>query len=81
MVIQVRDEFGAADVQAFELGGGSARPEPGAIHRVRPVDGYPSLFERRLLVYTNAVRMAPQQYRDEYMASFQPSPGSISAGQ
>ena len=42
-----------------------------------PVGGYPSLFERQVIVYTNAVRMAPQQYRDKYMAGFEPDPRSI----
>lgn len=75
VVVQVRDPSGAADVQAFEVGGGlQGQPQEctGA-----PVDGFPNLFERRLLVYTNAVRMAPQEYRDEYMAGFQPSPKRI----
>jgi len=73
VIVQVRDEFGAADVQAFELGDTEVRQTfTGA-----PANGYPSLFERRVIVYTNAVRMAPQQYRDKYMAGFKPSPTSI----
>ncbi len=75
VIIQVRDPSGAADVQAFELGGGSQGRQQE--HTGAPVDGFPNLFERRLLVYTNAVRMAPQEYRDEYMAGFQPSPKKI----
>lgn len=73
VVLQVRDEIGAADVQAFELGG-SQTPQK---YTGAPVNGYPNLFERRLMVYTNAVRMAPQEYRDKYMAGFQPSPSGI----
>lgn len=85
VVIQVRDEFGAADVQAFLLGNPQTpedptEPEPPQGSQTftgAPIDGYPSLFERRIMVYTNAVRMAPQQYRDKYMAGFQPSPSNI----
>lgn len=127
VVVQVRDESGAADVQAFVLSRRQPptqpRPpeepivpqppqepvkpeppqEPVAPHPPQepvqpeppkepvlpeppqgpqlftgaPVDGCPSLFERRVIVYTNAVRMAPQQYRDRYMAGFQPDPRSI----
>jgi hypothetical protein len=75
VVVQVRDPSGAADVQAFEVGGGSQGQQQE--YTGAPVDGFPNLFERRLLVYTNAVRMAPQEYRDEYMAGFQPSPKRI----
>ncbi len=75
VILQVRDELGAADVQAFNLGRSPSEPQPqftGA-----PVDGYPSLFERQTIVYVNAVRMAPQQYRDKYMAGFVPNASSI----
>jgi len=73
VVVQVRDVLGAADIQAFEPGSLPVEQEfTGA-----PVNGRPNLLERRLLVYLNAVRMAPQQYRDKYMAGFQPSPGNI----
>jgi hypothetical protein len=75
VVIQVRDESGAADVQAFELSGPATGTQP--IFTGTPVDGYPSLFERQVIVYTNAARMAPQQYRDKYMAGFTPDPHSI----
>jgi hypothetical protein len=72
-VVQVRDPFGAADVQAFEPGSTQTQVR----YAGAPVDGFPNLFERRVLVYTNAVRMAPQAYRDKYMAGFQPSPSGI----
>ncbi len=75
VVVEVRDEAGAADVQAFELGGSGTQTQPRLTGA--PVDGYPSLFERQVIVYTNAVRMAPQQYRDKYMAGFVPDPSSI----
>ena len=70
VVIQVRDELGAADVQVFDL-------NPAVMYTGAPVQGMPSLLERRVIVYTNALRMAPQQYRDRYMAGFQPSPSGI----
>lgn len=70
VVIQVRDELGAADVQVFDL-------NPAVMYTGAPVQGLPSLLERRVIVYTNALRMAPQQYRDKYMAGFQPSPSGI----
>ncbi len=70
VAVQARDQLGAADVQTFNL-------DAAVLFTGAPVNGYPNLFERRVLVYTNCVRMAPQQYRDKYMASFQPSPGSI----
>lgn len=73
VVIGVRDPSGAADVQAFELGS----PQVLEKYAGAPVDGMPNLFERRVLVYTNAVRMAPQVYRDKYMAGYQPSPSNI----
>jgi hypothetical protein len=76
VIVQVRDELGAADVQAFELGGSGAQT-PQVMFTGAPVGGYPSLFERRVIVYTNAVRMAPQQYRDKYMTGSQPDPRSI----
>ena len=76
VIVQVRDELGAADVQAFELGGAGVQT-PQVTFTGTPVGGYPSLFERRVIVYTNAVRMAPQQYRDKYMAGSQPDPRSI----
>jgi hypothetical protein len=75
VIVQVRDEWGAADVQAFDLGSPGAQMQP--IFTGAPAGGYPSLFERQVLVYTNAVRMAPQQYRDRYMAGYQPNPSSI----
>jgi hypothetical protein len=75
VIIQVRDEAGAAEVQAFELGGSVPGTQPNLTGA--PVGGYPSLFERRTLVYTNAVRMAPQQYRDKYMPGSTPDPRSI----
>jgi hypothetical protein len=77
VIIQARDESGAADVQAFQLGGSGTQTQTQQLLTGAPVDGYPSLFERRVIVYTNAVRMAPQQYRDQYMAGFQPDPRSI----
>jgi hypothetical protein len=77
IIIEVRDESGAADIQAYELNVSPLLPPEQAIFTGAPVDGYPNLIERRLLVYTNAVRMAPQQYRDKYMANFQPDPSSI----
>ncbi len=77
VIIQVRDDSGAADIQAFELDVPSLPPAAEAIFTGAPVDGYPNLFERRLVVYTNAMRMAPQEYRDEYMADFTPDPSSI----
>jgi hypothetical protein len=70
VAVQVRDELGAADIQTFSL-------DAAVLFTGAPVGGFPSLFERRVLVYTDAVRMAPQQYRDKYMAGFQPSPNSI----
>ena len=73
VAVQVRDELGAADIQTFDL-------NASALNTGAPVDGYPNLFERRLVVYTNCVRMAPQQYRDKYMAGFQPNPSSILRG-
>ncbi len=75
VILQVRDELGAADVQAFDLGSPQTEPQP--LFTGAPVDGYPSLFERQALVYLNAARMAPQQYRDKYMAGFVPNPTSI----
>jgi len=75
VIVQVRDELGAADIQAFDLS--NSVPQTQQLFAGAPVGGYPSLFERQLLVYTNAVRMAPQQYRDKYMAGFQPNPSSI----
>ena len=75
VVVQVRDEFGAADVQAFALEPDS--PQVQHLFTGAPVNGYPNLFERRVLVYTNAVRMAPQQYRDRYMAGYDPDPSNI----
>ncbi len=76
VIVQVRDELGAADVQAFELGGSQAQTQQ-VMFTGAPVGGYPSLSERQVIVYTNAVRMAPQQYRDKYMAGFGPDPRSI----
>ena len=76
VIVQVRDELGAADVQAFELGGSGVQTQQ-VMSTGAPVGGYPSLFERQVIVYTNAVRMAPQQYRDKYMAGSQPDPRSI----
>jgi hypothetical protein len=73
VAVQVRDALGAADIQTFSL-------DAAALLTGAPAGGYPSLFERRLLVYTNAVRMAPGQYRDKYMAGFQPDPSSILRG-
>jgi len=73
VVVQVRDPSGAADVQGFELGGSQVQEK----YTGAPINGLPSLFERQVLVYTNAVRMAPQAYRDKYMAGFQPSPSGI----
>jgi hypothetical protein len=73
VAVQVRDELGAADVQTFNLGAT-------ILFTGTPVNGFPNLFERRVLVYTNCVRMAPQQYRDKYMAGFQPNPSSILKG-
>ncbi len=73
VAVQVRDELGAADVQAFDL-------NATVLYTGAPVDGFPNLFERRIIVYTNCVRMAPQQYRDKYMAGFQPNPSSILRG-
>ncbi len=75
VVIQVRDDAGAADVQAFNWGGSTTATQQNVTGA--PVGGYPSLFERQTIVYTNAVRMAPQQYRDKYMAGFTPDPHSI----
>jgi hypothetical protein len=75
VIVQVRDALGAADVQAFDLGSPPTQPQP--MLTGAPVEGYPSLFERQALVYLNAVRMAPQQYRDRYMAGFVPNPSSI----
>jgi len=75
VIVQVRDEAGAADVQAFELGGPQAQTQQ--MLTGAPAGGYPSLFERQVVVYTNAVRMAPQQYRDKYMAGFVPNPSLI----
>jgi hypothetical protein len=72
VVVQVRDELGAADIQTFVL-------DAAILFAGAPADGWPSLFERRVIVYTNAVRMAPQQYRDKYMAGFQPNPDGILA--
>ncbi|OHB74681.1 MAG: hypothetical protein A2Z25_09415 [Planctomycetes bacterium RBG_16_55_9] len=77
VIIQVGDPSGAADIQAFELNVSPLSPPAEAIFTGAPVDGYPNLFERRTLVYTNAMRMAPQQYRDKYMADFQPDASSI----
>lgn len=81
VIIQVRDALGAADIQAFELNGPDVPPQAQISSTGAPVDGYPNLYERRVLVYTNAVRMAPQQYRDRYMADFQPSAAGILQGQ
>jgi hypothetical protein len=75
VIVQVRDEAGAADVQAFELGGPPVPTQQ--VFTGAPEGGYPSLFERQVIVYANAVRMAPQQYRDQYMVGFAPNPGSI----
>jgi hypothetical protein len=75
VIVQVRDDLGAADVQAFDLGGSPIQTQQ--MLTGAPVGGYPSLFERRVIVYTNAVRMAPQQYRDKYMAGSVPDPHSI----
>ncbi len=75
VILQVRDEAGAADVQAFELAGLATGVQP--VVTGAPVAGYPSLYERQVIVYTNAVRMAPQQYRDKYMAGFTPDPHTI----
>jgi hypothetical protein len=74
VVVQVRDPFGAADIQAFTPGNSQQVQQK---YAGAPVDGFPSLFERRLLVYANAVRMAPQAYRDKYMTGFKPSPSNI----
>jgi uncharacterized protein YkwD len=38
---------------------------------------YPSWEERTMIVFTNAVRMAPEAYREKYMASHCPEPCSI----
>jgi hypothetical protein len=73
VAVQVRDPVGAADIQTFDL-------DAAVLFTGAPVQGYPNLFERRVLVYTNCVRMGPQQYRDKYMAGFQPSPSSILRG-
>ncbi|MCX5646581.1 MAG: CAP domain-containing protein [Phycisphaerae bacterium] len=75
VIVQVRDELGAADVQAFDLG--SSQTQSQQMLTGAPVGGYPSLSERRVIVYTNAIRMAPQQYRDKYMAGSVPDPHSI----
>jgi len=73
VAVQVRDQLGAADIQTFNL-------DAAVLFTGAPVKGFPNLFERRVLVYTNCVRMAPQQYRDKYMAGFQPNPSSIFRG-
>jgi hypothetical protein len=70
VAVQARDELGAADVQTFTL-------DAAVLTTGTPDGGFPNLFERRVLVYTNAVRMAPQQYRDKYMIDFQPDPSFI----
>lgn len=77
VIVQVRDPSGATDIQAAELGAPGAPKETPEQYAGAPSDGYPSLFERRVIVYVNAVRMAPQQYRDRYMADFSPDPGGI----
>jgi MYXO-CTERM domain-containing protein len=37
-----------------------------------PVDGYPSHVERELLLWTNAARVAPDAFEDEYEAGYEP---------
>jgi hypothetical protein len=37
-----------------------------------PVDGYPSHAERRLLLWTNAARVAPEEFDQEYQAGYSP---------
>lgn len=76
VVAQVSDSAGAADYQVFEVEVASL-PEPEYEYTGVPVDGFPNLQERRMLVYTNAVRMAPVAYRDKYMIDNNPPPGRI----
>lgn len=37
-----------------------------------PVDGYPSHGERKLLLWTNAARVAPEEFDQEYQAGYSP---------
>lgn len=37
-----------------------------------PVDGYPSHAERTLLLWTNAARVAPEEFDQEYQAGYEP---------
>lgn len=37
-----------------------------------PVDGYPSKEERQLLLWTNAARVAPAEFEQEYLAGYEP---------
>ena len=55
-------------VFSSEFGGIGSCCEPVEIGD--PINGYPNWHERVMLVFTNMVRMAPQEYRDEYMTSF-----------
>lgn len=58
-------EFGAVEECCEYIGVGS------------PIDGYPNWQERTMIVFTNMVRMAPIEYRDTYMASFEFPAGGI----
>ena len=53
-------------------GGGGAGGGSGSGYGV-PVQGFPGWRERALLVLTNAVRLAPLEYRARYAADFSPS--------
>ena len=71
VIVSATDEAGAADIQIFEIEVNSIS------YSGAPVEGMPSLKERQTQVFINAVRMAPEEYRDSYMADFNPAPGGI----
>jgi hypothetical protein len=70
--LRVALAVGLATLVAVLAGGCGGNVADPSLHGV-PVQGFPSWRERSLLVLTNAVRMAPLDWRARYGADFSPS--------
>jgi uncharacterized protein YkwD len=70
----------ALAMSAFANGCGGSRGSSSAASGYGvPQQGYPDWNERALLVLTNAVRLAPLDYRSTYAADFSPSLAAVNA--